>query len=146
MLSCKEVETSYDAQNHTIPCPSGSFNPWSGPVSLAQSNALEHAVKSVAAFYDVSEGDVLDSETWKAEAFLVGSALRVIGEPGKAVPSYQPLPGSPDESIETRVLASNFRPVAGEFTWFQTAEGSFVVLPSKERFDVLYQRSKFFKQ
>ena len=117
-----------------------------GHVSFAQSGALEKGVSAVANFYGAEASEVLQSKAWAAEACLVGQALRVIEEPGKAVPSYQLLPGSADVSLEARILASNFRPVSGEFTWLQTAEGWYVVLPSKERFDVLFERSKISKQ
>jgi hypothetical protein len=117
-----------------------------GHVSFAQSEAQDKGVAEVAAFYGIHAEEVLQSATWSAEACLVGKALRVIEEPGKAVPAYQLLPGDADVSLESRILASNFRPVSGQFTWLQTAEGWYVVLPSKERFDVLFERTQISKQ
>jgi hypothetical protein len=115
-------------------------------MSFAQSEALDKGVSAVANFHGVETSEVLLSEAWAAEACLVGKALRVMEEPGKAVPSYQLLPGGVDVPLESRILASNFRPVTGQFTWLQTAEGWYVVLPSKERFDVLFERTKISKQ
>ena len=117
-----------------------------GGVSYAQSDTPAKGVYAVAAFYGVDAQEVLQSEVWAAEACLVGKALRVIEEPGKAVPTYQLLPGSAGVALEARILASEFRPVSGEFTWLQTAEGWYVVLPSQERFDVLFERTKTSKQ
>jgi hypothetical protein len=117
-----------------------------GHVSFAQSDAVDKGVSAVANFYGAEASEVLQSETWAAEACLVGKALRVIEAPGKAVPAYQLLPGSADVSLEARILASDFRPVSGQFTWLQTAEGWYVVLPSKERFDVLFEGTKTSKQ
>lgn len=117
-----------------------------GHVSFAQSDALDKGVSAVANFYGAEASEVLQSEPWAAEACMVGKALRVIEEPGKAVPAYQLLPGSADVSLEARILASDFRPVSGQFTWLQTAEGWYVVLPSKERFDVLFERTKTSKK
>lgn len=113
---------------------------------LAQSELRDTGVSSVALFYGVNEQDVLQNETWAAEAYMVGKGLRVIEKPGKTVPASQYLPGSPEVSLESRILQSKFRPVSGQFTWLQTAEGWYVVLPSKERFDVLFERTNPPKQ
>ena len=113
---------------------------------LAQSELKDTGVSSVASFYGVEEQDVLQNEMWAAEAYMVGKGLRVIEKPGKTVPASQFLPGSAEASLASRILESEFRPVSGQFTWLQTAEGWYVVLPSKERFDVLFERTKTPKQ
>lgn len=114
-------------------------------VASAQSNtsALEVGLHSVAEFHGISVQEAVASESLRAEACLVGPAFRVVKNPGKAVPSFQILAGGQDTPLEHRVLQSTFRPAEGEFTWLQTAEGWYVVLPSKERFETLLNRSSF---
>lgn len=109
----------------------------------ATPTALEAGLHSVAEFHGISAQEAVASELFRAEACLVGPAFRVVKTPGKAVPAFQILPGGQDMPLEHRVLQSTFRPAEGEFTWLQTAEGWYVVLPSKERFETLLNRTSF---
>jgi len=94
------------------------------------------------AFYGQSEAEVLSSDVWSAEAFLVSDAVRILKNPGKPVSKWQELPGGSEASLAQRILASDFRPIPGEFLWLQTIEGWYVVVPSKERFDIALNRKK----
>jgi len=107
-----------------------------------QSGLSVDGIQEVMAFYGQSEAEVLSSDVWSAEAFLVSDAVRVLKNPGKPVAEYQELPGSSEASLAQRILASGFRPLPGEFLWLQTIEGWYVVVPSKERFDIALNRKK----
>ena len=109
---------------------------------LGQSNLSVDGIQEVMTFYDKSEAEVLSSDVWSAEAFLVSDAVRILRNPGKPVAEWQELPGSSDVSLAQRILASAFRPLQGEFLWLQTIEGWYVVIPSKERFDIALNRKK----
>ncbi|MGB1383628.1 MAG: hypothetical protein ACPH97_02400 [Flavobacteriales bacterium] len=111
--------------------------------ATSATSALEAGLHSVAEFHGITTQEAVASESLRAEACLVGPALRVVKNPGKAVPAFQILPGGQDMPLEHRVLQSTFRPAEGEFTWLQTAEGWYVVLPSKERFETLLNRTSF---
>jgi hypothetical protein len=103
--------------------------------------SVDLGLSAVASFYGVSEQEVRASELMWKEACLVGPAMRVLKNPEKAVPVFHILTGTADTPLEHRVLESAYRPKAGEFTWLQSAEGWYVVLPSLERFEVLLNRS-----
>lgn len=135
------------AKIHLFPTLIVTLLAWTQVLHVEGQSATDlKGVDAVAAYHGISSDEVLESEALRMEVCLVGHALRIIQEPGKAVPTYVELPGEESESIESRVLASEFRPVAGEFTWLKTVEGWFVVLPSKERFDVLFERTPFSQQ
>lgn len=109
---------------------------------MGQSNLSADGIQDVMAFYGKSEAEVLSSDVWSAEAFLVSDAVRILKNPGKPVSKWQELPGSSEASLAQRILASDFRPMPGEFLWLQTIEGWFVVVPSKERFEIALNRKK----
>ena len=109
---------------------------------MGQSSLSVDGIQEVMAFYGQSEAEVLSSDVWSAEAFLVSDAVRILKNPGKPVLKWQELPGSSEASLAQRILASAFRPLQGEFLWLQTIEGWYVVIPSKERFDIALNRKK----
>ena len=109
---------------------------------MGQSSLSVDGIQEVMAFYGQSEAEVLSSDVWSAEAFLVSDAVRILKNPGKPVLNWQELPGSSEASLAQRILASAFRPLQGEFLWLQTIEGWYVVIPSKERFDIALNRKK----
>lgn len=113
---------------------------------MGQSSLSVDGIQEVMAFYGQSEAEVLSSDVWSAEAFLVSDAVRVLKNPGKPVAEWQELPGSSEASLAHRVLASDFRPIPGEFLWLQTIEGWYVVVPSKERFDLALNRKKIIQK
>ena len=109
---------------------------------MGQSNLSADGIQDVMAFYGKSEAEVLSSDVWSAEAFLVSDAVRILKNPGKPVSKWQELPGGSEASLAQRILASDFRPIPGEFLWLQTIEGWYVVVPSKERFEIALNRKK----
>lgn len=109
---------------------------------MGQSSLSSDGIQDVMAFYGKSEAEVLSSDFWSAEAFLVSEAVRILKNPGKPVSKWQELPGGSEASLTQRILASDFRPIPGEFLWLQTIEGWYVVVPSKERFDIALNRKK----
>ena len=113
---------------------------------MGQSSLSVDGIQEVMAFYGQSEAEVLSSDVWSAEAFLVSDAVRILKNPGKPVPKWQELPGGSEASLAQRILASDFRPIPGEFLWLQTIEGWYVVVPSKERFDIALNRKKNIQQ
>jgi hypothetical protein len=110
--------------------------------AMGQSSLSVDGIQEVMAFYGQSEAEVLSSDVWSAEAFLVSDAVRILKNPGKPVSKWQELPGGSEASLAQRILASDFRPIPGEFLWLQTIEGWYVVVPSKERFDIALNRKK----
>ena len=110
--------------------------------AMGQSSLSVDGIQEVMAFYGQSEAEVLSSDVWSAEAFLVSDAVRILKNPGKPVSKWQELPGGSEASLAQRILASDFRPIPGEFLWLQTIEGWYVVVPSKERFEIALNRKK----
>ena len=110
--------------------------------AMGQSSLSVDGIQEVMAFYGQSEAEVLSSDVLSAEAFLVSDAVRILKNPGKPVSKWQELPGGSEASLAQRILASDFRPIPGEFLWLQTIEGWYVVVPSKERFDIALNRKK----
>lgn len=147
-LSCKGGETleTMLKVNFLPACLSAALAFGTIGLIRAQSPELDRGVTSVAMHHNISVDEVLASDERREEACLLGTAMRVIQEPGKNVPEFQELPGGSDLSVESRLLMSTFRPVAGQFTWLRTVEGWFVVIPSKERFEVLLDRAQFPQQ
>ena len=104
--------------------------------------SFEESVKVVAEHRGWTAAQVEAETVGFEEAALLHAGMRVLESPAKAIPHAQPLPGSPNVSLALRLLQSEFRPVPGSFTWLETEEGVYVVLPSQERFTVLVERMK----
>ena len=107
-----------------------------------QELSFEESVKVVAAHRGWTAAKVVAEPGGFEEAALLHVGMRVLESPAKAIPHTQPLPGNPNVSLALRLLQSEFRPVQGSFTWLESVEGAYVVLPSQERFTVLVERMK----
>lgn len=107
-----------------------------------QQLSFEESVKVVAEHRGWTAAQVEAETVGFEEAALLHAGMRVLKSPAKAIPHAQPLPGNPNVSLALRLLQSEFRPVPGSFTWLETEEGVYVVLPSQERFTVLVERMK----
>ncbi len=108
-----------------------------------QCASLECGIETVAAFHMVSTQQVLESETWMKEAFLVGLATRMTQRQPKGEQHFNLLPGDPDRALEFRLLASSYRPEPGRLTLLYTQDGWFLALPSQERFELLLDNTQF---
>ena len=107
-----------------------------------QEFSFEESVKIVAEHRGWTSAQVEAETVGYEEAALLHAGMRVLESADKAIPHAQPLPGNRNVSLALRLLQSEFRPVPGSFTWLETEEGTYVVLPSQERFAVLVERMK----